>query len=190
MSIKDKIRGYFETEESYQDFHNKFLSDSKVRELQTKAFNLQSAGMLVQALRQRQIIDEVELRTIETLRQEESNKAHQISLLHAGLTKTEQNKVTELIITAYMLIDMIESCDMDINSILKKHDKEMSFDGFAEIKKLGKQAKQSIDWIGKNTNLYKNIEWGDYCDNLLKMTQNKARKLIKLSDERNKPTEE
>ena len=85
MSIKDKIRGYFETEESYQDFHNKFLSDSKVRELQTKAFNLQSAGMLVQALRQRQIIDEVELRTIETLRQEESNKAHQISLLHAGL---------------------------------------------------------------------------------------------------------
>lgn len=190
MSIKDKIRGYFETEESYQDFHNKFISDSKVRELQNKAFNLQSAGMLVQALRQRQMIDEVELRTIETLRQEESNKAHQISLLHAGLTKTEQNKVTELIITAYMLIDMIESCDMDINSILKKHDKEMSFDGFDEIKKLGKQAQQSIDWICKNTKLYKNIEWGDYCDNLLKMTQNKASKLIKLSDERNKPTEE
>ena len=184
MLNKKKVRDYFETDENYKNFHQSFMSDPKIRELQTKANNLQSAGMLIQSIRYRQMIDEVEIKTIESLQAEEANKAQKINLMKVGMPKDEVDKLTSLIVTAYMCIDMLESCGIDIETILKKQDNTLSYEGFDKIISLGKQARQQINWIGDNTSLYDNIEWGDYCDDLFELCKNKAKKLIKLTDDK------
>lgn len=145
--------------------------------MKQKIANLQRAFQYVQAMQLQKKLNEVEYKVAKELIDEQKSKVEKVNLTQVALTDKERNEIVDLRICLDILSDCMESFVMDINDILQRHDKTLTFEEYNPTIKMLREARQHLSWCSNNTE-YRNYEpWGDECDKLIKSVRNKATKI-------------
>lgn len=175
---KDEIKALFaDNEEAYNAFQTTFNTSPDVIAMKQKIANLQRAFQYVQAMQLQKKLNEVEYKVAKELIDEQKSKVEKVNLTQVALTDKERNEIVDLRICLDILSDCMESFAMDINAILQRHDKTLTFEEYNPTIKMLREARQHLSWCSNNTE-YRNYEpWGDECDKLIKSVRNKATKI-------------
>lgn len=160
------------------------VNELPIKSLLIQENNLKKAHMLVQANQVHQQYLQAVLGVIKAWKKDNLKKANKVKLAHVGFGQEERSKIALLCVSIAMCADFVETYSMDIDEILKKYEPETNFLTFQPFRECLKGARETLEWLNQNTDLYKYESWGNECDDLIKMIQSKARKLIKKSNER------
>lgn len=174
----NEIKSLFEgNEEAYKDFQAKFNTSPDVIAMKQKITNLQRAFQYVQAMQLQKKLNEVEYKVAKELINEQKSKVEKVNLTQVALTDKERNEIIDLRICLDILSDCMESFVMDINEILQRHDKTLTFEEYNPTIKMLKEARKHLAWCSDNTEYRKYEPWGDECDKLIKSVKNKCTKI-------------
>lgn len=175
---KDEIKALFaDNEEAYNAFQTTFNTSPDVIAMKQKIANLQRAFQYVQAMQLQKKLNDIEYKVAKELIDEQKSKVEKVNLTQVALTDKERNEIVDLRICLDILSDCMESFVMDINDILQRHDKTLTFEEYNPTIKMLREARQHLSWCSNNTE-YRNYEpWGDECDKLIKSVRNKATKI-------------
>lgn len=138
----------------------------------------------VTVLQLRQKLDRIRENTIRELLESENSEVRVLKSTELGLTRQEIDEVNELQIALYMLCDVMDSIIIDIDSLLRKKNENVSFRMFDDIKELGKRVKERINYVEREMDLIEDGELYDNSDNLYEMVMNKSRKTYNIYKER------
>lgn len=105
------------------------------------------------------------------------NRTQKMTLKSIGLSDEQLDKVNILMIATYMACDMIEFFCLDVDSELKKVDKDFSLDMFDKLRDLGKEARDNLTYLWKNTSMFDTEDFNNMSDDIRGMLINKAKKV-------------
>lgn len=164
--VLDELRGRFDT-------------DSQVLAMYAQANEFRSQGRYMEALAVNKKIDEIFANFVASFIKEQKTAVEKITLAESGVTEADAKKVVELIITAFMAMDIIETCVMDSDSVLKRVDKALSLTLFDELGKFMATVKQNFRSLGKVTHYLEYPLWGETVDKQGDMMRQKARSIMR-----------
>ena len=159
-----------------RDFDETFESNYKVKELRKKIELLKKTNNYVSLLQCYKTLDAARQSAQRKLLAEKSSK---IPLKDLGLSVESLDKISVMAVAIYMACDIIDFFAMDVDSELKKKDKNARFEMFDPIRKLGEEAKQNLRYLFGNTSMYDSDDFNDNCDDMRQMLWNKATKVFR-----------
>lgn len=74
---------------------------------------------------------------------------------------------------------MIESAVIDMDDILHKYDKNLHMEMFNDIRQVMNMSKEKLKYLQENSGYMKDLVWGEKCDNMYEMIQNKASAIMR-----------
>ena len=166
------------------EFNREFENHLECQKIQEAIEVANRANQYVTVLQLRQKLDKIKEGTIRDLLESENSEVKILKSTDLGLTQKEIDEVNELQIALYMLCDVMDSIILDMNSLLKKKDKDVSFEMFDDIKELGKRVKERINYVEREMDLIEDGELYDNSDNLYQMLLTKSRKTYNIYKER------
>lgn len=164
--------------DAVQALERAFYANPKVIALRAKYNNLYNSHYYVEAANIQKQINELLIQCKQNYVDDYNKSKQTLSLSSAGLSNEELEKVTTLIMTLFVCCDVIESCQMDIESALHKVDPSMQFESFMGIRDIAKEVKKKIEFLYTDTT-YMTPHWCSVCDNMYKMIKNKARSILR-----------
>lgn len=173
----EQIKSLFDNEEAYKDFQKKFNATTEIKNLQAKIQNLKRSFMYVQAMQLQNKLNDIEYKVAKELIDEQRAKVEKVTLTQVALTDKERNEIIDLRICLDILSDCMEGFVMDINDILHRHDKTLTFEDYAPTIEMLREARRHLAWCSDNEDYRKYEPWGDECDKLIKSVRNKATKI-------------
>lgn len=174
----EQIKSLFgDNEEAYKDFQTKFNTSPDVKNMQAKIQNLQMSFRYVQAMQLQKKLNDIEYNVAKELIDEQRAKVEKVNLTQVALTDNERNEIIDLRICLDILSDCMESFVMDINDILQRHDKTLTFEDYNPTIKMLKEARRHLAWCSDNEDYRKYEPWGDECDKFIKSVRNKVTKI-------------
>lgn len=166
------------------EFNNEFEKNALCQKIK-KAIEVANRGrQYVTVLQLRQKLDKIREDTIRELLESENSEVRVLKSTELGLTRQEIDEVNEFQIALYMLCDVMDSIIIDINSLLKRKNENVSFRMFDDIGELGKRVKERINYVEREMDLIEDGELYDNSDNLYEMLMNKSRKTYNIYKER------
>ena len=169
------------TKEDSEAFKAILAKNEKLNKLQQQFFALRKSGMFVQAIEVGRKIDEMRKEIFTKWITELVNRARVVDLNKSDLPNEVKEKMNILYVTVFMACDIIESGVLDMNDTLHKAAPTFRVELFDDILRLAKKAKEHISQLQRNTSYLNNSFWGERCDDMYEMMQNKAKKLIKYN---------
>lgn len=166
------------------DFNREFEKQPTIQKIQEEISVANRTHQYVLALKLNQKLDKIKEDIIRDLLESENSEVKILKSTDLGLTQKEIDEVNELQIALYMLCDVMDSIILDMNSLLKKKDKDVSFEMFDDIKELGKRVKERINYVEREMDLIEDGELYDNSDNLYQMLLTKSRKTYNIYKER------
>ena len=176
--VKRNIPGWDELPEHVRrKFEDAFAKNSKAVNLLKRAERANSQGNYVAAMSAYNKLEEARLTAQYNLMLNEKQEVEKVTLLQMGLSHEDLDRINTLTIAMYMACDMIEFFALDVNSILQKQDKTARFEMFDPIRKVGKEARDNLSYLWKNTSMFDTEVFNDNSDNMREMLVNKAKKV-------------
>lgn len=166
-----------------QQIRNQFESDAHIRQMRIQQNVLQRNGSFVKAMELGKTIENLFAKVVDSYIEEAANEAESFSLEEAGIPQEDIDGFNEYAVTMFMACDIIQSCIIDINDVLHKTDKDLHFEQFDDIKQLGEIVKSKLAFLQKNSRYMNNAFWGDKCDDMYSMMQDKAKAIIRKRNE-------
>ena len=167
------------TKEDSAAFRAILAKNETLTKLQQQFFNFRKSGMFVQAIEVGKKIDKIQKEIFTKWITDLTNEARVVDLNKSDLPNEVKEKMNILYVTIFMACDIIESGVLDMNDTLQKTAPTFRVELFDGILKLAKEAKEMLSRLQRNTGYLNNSFWGDRCDEMYEMMQNKAKKLIK-----------
>lgn len=156
-----------------------FYANGKIKSLRDQYNNLCRAGYFAQAAQIGKQIKDLLHQCKQNYVDDYNKSKETLALSTAGLPQKDLEKVTTLIMTMFICCDILESCQIDIESTLHRTDASMQFQMFLGIRDMAKEVKKKINYLLDNTNYMSTSYWGDACDNMYQMMINKARSILR-----------
>lgn len=103
-------------------------------------------------------------------------------LSNLGLSNEAIKEVMILVLTAFMSMDILNSCILDANDVIHRTNKDWSLEMFDEIKKLCTLVRAKMQNLYVNTRYLDDGSWGDNADDMYKMAYNKAKSIFNKMD--------
>lgn len=178
--VKRNIPGWNELPEHVrQNFEDGFANNPKVVNLSKQAEQAKSRGNYIAAMSVYKKLEEARFIAQYNLMHNEEQGIEKVTLLQMGLSHEDLDKINTLTIAMYMACDMIEFFALDVNSILQKQDKTASFEMFDPIRKVGKEARDNLSYLWKNTSMFDTEVFNNNSDDMREMLVNKAKKVYR-----------
>ena len=156
----------------------------EVRMLRNKSFALKQKGLYQQALTIEREIENLYQQCLATYMQDLEDELSDYNDKKEQIPFNDIKEIIHLIVTANMAIDILDSCIIDANDILKKTDKSLSLGMFNDISQLAAMAKHQMSLLSNTTKLLDHPVWGDVVDNMYMMMQNKAKAILRKTAEK------
>jgi hypothetical protein len=176
--LKSNIKGWDKLPPHVREsFEEAFQNNPVAMRLRRNALLMESQRNYVAAMKALQTLDQARVSAQQRLMEEQGYAEEKVTLLEMGLSHEQLDKINTLTIALYMACDMLEFFALDINSILKKKDPTAHFEMFDPILKIGKQAKENLAYLSRNTSMYDDEFFNDSSDDMRKLLLNKAKKV-------------
>lgn len=100
------------------------------------------------------------------------------------LPQEDKEKMLEQLLTLFMCCDIIESSIIGVNDVLHKTKKDLNISAFDDISQAMQMAQEKLKYLSKNGDYMSDSTWGNQCDNMYEMMQNKAKAIIRKRKEK------
>ena len=160
-----------------------FNNDPRVQRMQVRQGMLQRNGRYAEALAMAKDLETLYNDIVFEYINEAERQSRKVSLESLGVSKDDAREMMTLCLVMFMCCDIIESANIDVNDIVKRYDKELSFDMFADIRQLKDMAKEKLRFLQANSGFMKGMVWADKCDNMYAMMLSKARAIQRKGKE-------
>lgn len=177
------------TPQDRKTFNEIFEKNDQIIALQKRMDAYRKNHQFVQALQMGKMIDEIRVRTFNEWIRNIQEIAEKIDLKDIGMSDEYRAKINMLSITIFMACDIIESGVMDINEVMKKVDPTMKVEMFDKLLAIANEAKEHLEFLRRNSTVLQDIMWGDKCDDMYLMMQNKAKAIIRNNEKKHKKEE-
>ena len=161
----------------------KFDNDPTVIRLRIEQQQMMSRGHYPEALNIGKRIEILFAEVMQAIIAEAEKEVEQIPLSHIKMAKTDEERVCMLGLVMFMACDIIETAVMDVNDVLHRYGKDITYEMFDDMRELSKMAKSKLKFLQKNSSYMEDLAWADKCDNLYEMMQNKAASLMRKRNE-------
>lgn len=172
------------TPEDRKIFNQIFEQNKEIATLQKKMDTFRRNRQYIQAMNIGKMIDEIRVRTFNEWIKNIQETAEKIDLKDIGMSDEYRAKINMLSITIFMACDIIESGVMDINEVMKKVDPTMKVEMFDKLLAIANEAKEHLEFLRRNSTVLQDIMWGDKCDDMYLMMQNKAKAIIRNNEKK------
>ena len=166
------------SEEQQKYIDSFFYTDVRVREIMIKIQQLKKQGKYYDALKEERYLEDLHARVIAEYLDAINKDAETIDLNTLNLPKEDVEELNTLFCSAMMITDMLDTCLRDMNDVLKRHDKTLSFESIDDINSLAKSLNFTLSKFYKSK-FGKNLIFSNETDNLYQMTKNKAAKVVR-----------
>lgn len=168
--------------EMLEQIKTQFEAAPQVREQRVAQQLAQRHGNYLKALEIGMKLDTVYNKTVTEYLKMAKAQSRKIKIENLGLSKEDGIQVKKCIFSLFMTCDIIESAIIDIDEVLHKYDKDVSFEFFNDIKELTKHARTKLQYLQKESKVLNDIYWGDKCDDMYRLMLNKAGALLRKLD--------
>lgn len=161
-----------------------FDKDPKICRMRIQAQTAQQRGDYLRALSLNQKIERLYDNVLYDYLSKINNTDVKDKLSNLGLSNEAIKEVMILVLTAFMSIDILNSCILDANDVIHRTNKDWSLEMFDEIKKLCTLVRAKMKNLYVNTRYLDDDTWGDIVDNMYKMAYNKAQSIFNKMDKK------
>lgn len=186
MKHKPTPKTYELTDDLIEQCRAAFEADPTVRELNIKHERLRRAGWWAEANRlaekKKALFDKVLVAYEEQL----AAGVEKMALTAADLPREDVKKLETLFVTIEMVIDILDSCLLDVNDIVHRTNKDFSLEQWDNMHELSQVCRSEIKSFGSTQKFLSYGIWGDTVDDMYTMMQNKAKSIIKKTNEQEK----
>ena len=105
-------------------------------------------------------------------------------LSNLGLSNEAIKEVMIYVLTAFMSMDILNSCILDANDVIHRTNKDWSLEMFDEIKKLCTLVRAKMQNLFTNTRYLDDDIWGDIVDDMYTMAHNKSQSIFNKMDKK------
>lgn len=166
-----------------QDLLNKindtFEANPRIRKLRTQQQMLMRQGKFKEAMNFAEEIETLRSQCVYEYINETERQAERINVADLDMPIGDKERVMQLLLCCFMCADMIESSIIDMDSILHRHNKDFHVDMFDDMRSMMSMSKEKLKFLQDNSGYMKDLTWGDKCDDMYKMIQNKARSIMR-----------
>lgn len=103
--------------------------------------------------------------------------AEKIDIGDIHFTESEKIEFQLMVMRLFACCDIITSTIMDIESLLKRYDRYLSYENYNDIVMLNKYAKAKMVAFSKQSQYLNTEEWGDICDEMEEEMASKMKEL-------------
>ena len=158
----------------------------EVRMLRNKSFALKQKGLYQQALTIEREIENLYQQCLATYMQDLEDELSDYNDKKEQIPYNDIKEIIHLIVTANMAIDILDSCIRNSNDCLQKTDKNLQLDMFDELRHTAKLAKDKLAFLEETTTYLEHSHWGEIVDNMYDMMFNKAKQIMRKTEEKDK----
>ena len=95
------------------------------------------------------------------------------------IPREDKDEMMQLLMVLFMACDIIESAVIDVNDVLHRTKPDLNIVTFNDIKQAMEMAREKLKYLQKNSNYMNDLTWGEQCDNMYLLMQNKAKSIIR-----------
>ena len=172
MSISEK-----QHEEVVRLAETYFCRNRRVQELFQRQEAYKRQGMWMQALEIGKELDVLHDKAVADALRKAREDAKNLDLEDVGIHGEDKRAFQMYVIRLLVCCDIIDGTVKDINTLLKAHDKDLSYDSFGDIVELHKYVKAKLNAFSRSYTYLQMPEWGAACDNMEKMMESKVKKI-------------
>lgn len=162
----------------------RFESDARVRNLRIQQNLYLRRGAFEQAMQVAEQIDALYADVIRIYLEEADKQQVSFDTETMDIPQADKDRMMELLMVLFMCCDIIESAVIDVNDVLHRSKKELTINTFDDIYQAMTMAKEKLKYLSKNSDYMKDNTWGDQCDNMYELMQNKSKSIIRKRKER------
>lgn len=151
-----------------------FEAEPKVRELRVQQQMLMRTGKYEAALAVAQRVEVLFNRVVFEYLENAENEVEQVDVATMEMPIEDKEDLMRHLLVCFMCADIIKSAIQDMDSILHKYDKNMYMEMFNDIRQVMEMSEQKLSYLQKNSGYLKDLVWGEKCDDMYEMLQNKA----------------
>lgn len=167
------------SKEDVATFDEFFWKNKEARDILHRIDYYQKTNKYIQQFQERQKLDAIRKESFKLFMKEYKQKSRSVNLNDVKMTDGQREKINALYIAIYMACDIIESCVIDINDSLKRVGETLSMHQFDELKSLTVKVREKMDYFSRTEDFTGTDSWGDLCDEMYEMIQEKAVSLMK-----------
>ena len=156
-----------------------FENDSNIIQLRIAQNSLQRRGKYREAMEAGKQIEVLFTKVLYGYLEESRQQAGRINLDKLGASREDLEEIDTGVMVLFMASDIIDSAIMDVNSKVKKYNRELSFDMFNDVRELAKAVKEKLKYLSTNTDYMSNYTWGERCDDMYDIIRSKARSILR-----------
>lgn len=170
-------------QEMFEAMQRQFEAAPQVRQMRTEQQLYAKEGNWHSALQKGKEIQALWTAFVTEYVKQTNDSAEQVDIRSIGLTQDELQSVDTNTLTLFMCCDIIDTCILEINDLIKKHSDDLEFDSFDEVRDLSTMVKGKLSVLNCQTTLMQGSTWGAIVDNMYKMMFNKAKSIINKKGE-------
>lgn len=167
-----------------RQFNLYFSQHPKAIALNKKRNKFMAAGEHIRAIKVTQDIEELREIVFKRWFDELLQEARQVDIQNLNLPDEVKSKMNTYYVTLFMACDIINCCVVDMDNLIQKFHKDLAVEMFDDFIEMSRKAKEKIAMFQRNTGFLNDIYWGDKCDDIYDMMQNKAKKIIMHNKEK------
>ena len=158
---------------------HQFDNDPKVGQLRVRQQVLQRSGRYKEALALAQDIEMLYNKVVYEYIEESKRQVEKVDVANMDMPLEDKEKMMQLLLCCFMCADMIKAAVIDMDDILHKYDKDLHMEMFNDIKQVMEMSEEKLKFLQYNSGYLKDLIWGEKCDNMYELLQNKAKSIMK-----------
>jgi len=163
--------------EQLMKFHEQFYLGKEVKRLLEKRERFSRQRDYASLLMVNQEIERRRMAAYVQFVKDMEQSGYEVDIRSLGLSHDDMDKLFVHYITVFIACDLIESAVMDMNDVVRRHDKKLSVERFNDLLKLLRNVKKKLSTFDKDSGYLGPNIWAERCDDMYEMIQSKARKI-------------
>lgn len=151
-----------------------FEAEPKVREMRVQQQMFMRTGKYKTALALAQDLDALFNKVVYEYIEENKQQVEQVDIATMKMPTKDKEGLMKLLLVCFMCADIIKSSVQDMDTLLHKYDKTMYMEMFNDIRQVMDLSEQKLQYLQDNSGYLKDLVWGEKCDDMYEMLQNKA----------------
>lgn len=154
-------------------------SDEKIINMRNKKLDLLRCRDYIGAQKISSMINAIESRVINQYLADYEGQSERMNNLMGDMSEADREEINILTNSIIFLCDTIETWSMDFNAILQKYHPDYKIEMYNKIIQLGKEAKEQVEFMSKNTDMVYQVAFADSGDEITIHILNKVKSFIK-----------
>lgn len=153
---------------------SRFEGEPTVQRLRVRQQVLQREGKFKEAMEQAKEIEALFQGVVYEYLKIAEEQAESVNFGRVGMSPDEKEHCYALVMGMFMACDLIERAVMDVDDVIKRHDKDLVFEEFNDLRQLASLAKAKLKFFQREGDYMQDLIWADKCDDMYEVLMSKA----------------